>query len=229
MGLDIERIKGLCFDVDGTLSDTDDVWVKNFSTMVAPINFLSPRGNYNRLARWLVMALESPGNVVYTTLDRMHLDDDIARIYSRIAKTRLGRKPRLFWLIEGVLEMLIKFQSRFPMSVVSARDELTTKLFLDQYKLQPFFRSVVTSQSCLYTKPFPDPVIKAAQDMNLKPEQCLMIGDTTVDIRAGKSAGAQTVGVLCGFGTERELRRAGADLILESTAQLKEILQPTHV
>ena len=54
----------------------------------------------------------------------------------------------------------------------------------------------------------------AAQQMQVKPEECLMVGDTTVDIRAGKSAGAQTVGVLCGFGTERELRRAGADLNL---------------
>ena len=36
-----------------------------------------------------------------------------------------------------------------------------------------------------------------------------MIGDTTVDIRAGRSAGAQTVGVLCGFGEENELRRIG--------------------
>ena len=51
-----------------------------------------------------------------------------------------------------------------------------------------------------------------------------MIGDTTVDIRAGRAAGAQTVGVLCGFGSERELRRAGADLILASTAELGEML-----
>ena len=43
-----------------------------------------------------------------------------------------------------------------------------------------------------------------------------MIGDTTVDMRAGKAAGAQTVGVLCGFGEEPELRQLGADLILVS-------------
>jgi len=51
--------------------------------------------------------------------------------------------------------------------------------------------------------------------MNVSPENCLMIGDTTVDIRAGKSAGAQTVGVLCGFGEEPELKQMGADLILQ--------------
>ena len=51
-----------------------------------------------------------------------------------------------------------------------------------------------------------------------------MIGDTTVDMRAGKSAGAQTVGVLCGFGEEIELNQMGADVILEDTTKLLKIL-----
>ena len=51
----------------------------------------------------------------------------------------------------------------------------------------------------------------------------LMVGDTTVDVKTGRRAGAQTLGVLCGFGTEKELIRAGADLILASTADLKDL------
>ena len=51
-----------------------------------------------------------------------------------------------------------------------------------------------------------------------------MIGDTTVDIRAGISAGAQAVGVLCGFGEEPELLKMGAKLILKNTSELTDIL-----
>jgi phosphoglycolate phosphatase len=51
-----------------------------------------------------------------------------------------------------------------------------------------------------------------------------MIGDTTVDMLAGKAAGAQTVGVLCGFGTREELERNGADLVIDSTNLLAKIL-----
>jgi phosphoglycolate phosphatase len=51
-----------------------------------------------------------------------------------------------------------------------------------------------------------------------------MVGDTTVDIRAGIAAKAQTVGVLCGFGEREELLRAGAHLILESPASLAGVL-----
>ncbi len=51
-----------------------------------------------------------------------------------------------------------------------------------------------------------------------------MVGDATVDIRSGRFAGAQTIGVLCGFGEEAELRRQGADSILRTTADLGALL-----
>jgi phosphoglycolate phosphatase len=51
-----------------------------------------------------------------------------------------------------------------------------------------------------------------------------MVGDTTVDIRSGVSAGAQTVGVLCGFGEHQELQCAGSDLIVENVAELVGVL-----
>ena len=52
-----------------------------------------------------------------------------------------------------------------------------------------------------------------------------MVGDTSVDIRAGRAAGAQTVGVLCGFGEEAELREHAADMILSMTAELVQVLE----
>ena len=51
-----------------------------------------------------------------------------------------------------------------------------------------------------------------------------MIGDTTVDILAGKRAGAQTVGVLCGFSERAELELTGANAIIEHTTDLPELL-----
>ena len=54
-----------------------------------------------------------------------------------------------------------------------------------------------------------------------------MIGDTTVDILAAKAAGAQSVGVLCGFGERHELARNGADLIVDTTAMLSQVLYPS--
>jgi HAD superfamily hydrolase (TIGR01549 family) len=224
MAIDVSRIKAICFDVDGTLSDTDDMWVSQFTKRMDRIKFLFPNKDIVPFARWSVMVMESPGNLVYELFDRLHLDDDVAGLYSKIAKSRLGKKPKQFWLIPRGEEMLHHLKLKYPLAVVSARDAHGTGLFLEQFFLHPIFTAIATSQTCIYTKPFPDPVVWAAQQMQVKPEECLMVGDTTVDIRAGKSAGAQTVGVLCGFGTERELRRAGADLILSTTHELLDYL-----
>jgi phosphoglycolate phosphatase-like HAD superfamily hydrolase len=108
--------------------------------------------------------------------------------------------------------------------VVSARDERSTRLFLDQFSLTGYFAEIVTAVTAEHTKPYPDPLLYAAKKLGVSPENCLMIGDTTVDIRAGKAARAQTVGVLCGFGERPELERKGADLILQSTPELADVL-----
>jgi beta-phosphoglucomutase-like phosphatase (HAD superfamily) len=121
--------------------------------------------------------------------------------------------------------MLAQLHGRFPMAVVSARGVRNTHAFLKQFELTPYFQSVVTALTCEHTKPYPDPVLYAARQMGVPPENCLMIGDTTVDILAGIAAGAQTAGVLCGFGQHTELRRAGAHVILPATPLLTEILK----
>src|SRR5512133_710055 len=224
MGLDLARIQALCFDVDGTLSDTDDLWVSSFEKRMIWMRGLFPRGEVRPFARWAIMCAETPGNLVYNLLDRMDLDDAVGRLYSYLCQRRIGRRPHTFWLIQGIRETLGLLQPRYPLAVISARDQAGTQAFLEQHQLTEFFKVVASALTCRHTKPFPDPILWAAAQMGVAPENCLMVGDTTVDIRAGKAAGAQTVGVLCGFGQEAELRKAGADLILPHTAALPEIL-----
>lgn len=226
MALDLSRIKAICFDVDGTLSDTDDQWVASFERRLYLLRGLFPRQEMRPFARWAIMCAETPGNLVYHLLDWLDLDDEVGRLYNYLSRSRVGRRPKTFWVIQGVQDALCLLHKNYPLSVVSARDRLGTYRFLDQFELTSYFRAVATAMTCRHTKPYPDPIVWAAAQMGVLPENCLMVGDTTVDIRAGKAAGAQTVGVLSGFGQEAELRRAGADLILPGTAALAEILLP---
>ena len=223
MSLDIQKIQALCFDVDGTLSDTDDQYVAKFEKILRPLSFLFRDRDTYRAARRFVMWSETPGNMIFGIPDVLGLDDELASISDWL--TRKNPPPlKHFILIEGVREMLSALHEKYPMAVVTARNEEGTMQFLEQYDLLPFFDVIVTALTAEHSKPYPDPVLHAAKAMNIPPENCLMIGDTTVDIRAGKAAGAQTVGVLCGFGEEKELRHRGADLILETTAVLADIL-----
>lgn len=222
MTFDPTRVKAICFDVDGTLSDTDDNYVARIEHALRGVKKLFPRYNLHAAARWLVMVTETPANAVYHWLDMGSLDDEFARLYERLIKRRRAAK-KAFWLMLGAGDLLTDLASRYPLSIVSARDEFSTRAFVDQFLLGRFFHTLVCSQTCEHTKPYAEPVLFAAEQMNVDPKACVMIGDTTVDILAGKRAGAQTIGLLCGFGTERELQKAGADLIVKDLLELRKI------
>jgi HAD superfamily hydrolase (TIGR01509 family) len=224
MALDLARISGICLDVDGTISDTDNAWTNRLSQVLHPLRFLFKGHNPASFARWLVMTGGSPANALYHWLDRMSLDDTIAGLYEKFSRRRKSRRSS-FLLMDHALDFLELAASRYPVAIVSSRDDESTRQFIDQFELLGYFKAVVTSQTCKHTKPYADPVLFAAQWMGVAPDRCVMVGDTTVDILAGRAAGAQTIGVLCGFGTRRELEKAGADLIVKDLMELKKVIE----
>lgn len=222
--IDWQRVKALCFDVDGTLSDTDDLYVQRAERVFQAVRFALFGRDPKKLARNLVMHAETPGNLLYKLADRWGIDNWLSKLASPFARNTTPAHRAGFLLIPGVDDLLHTLHSRYPMAVVSARGQKSTLAFLRQYDLEKYFTAIATGRTCRYTKPYPDPVLWAAEKMGVAPENCLMIGDTVVDIQAGRAAGAQTVGVLCGFGELDELQAAGANIILKSTANLSEFL-----
>jgi phosphoglycolate phosphatase-like HAD superfamily hydrolase len=224
MALELARISALIFDVDGTLRDTDDQMVLMLEKWLRIGRFFFLGKEPRSVARWLVMKTETPGNFVFGLPDRLGIDERLAHLGNMVRQTGLRRSSSTFLIIPGVREMLAKLKPHYPMSIVSARDKRATMAFLEQFELTSFFQHIATAHTCRYTKPHPDPILWVAKQMRVPIENCLMVGDTSVDIRAGKAAGAQTVGVLCGFGELHELERMGADLILTDTPALADVL-----
>ena len=225
MPLFVSRIRAICFDVDGTLSDTDDQMVAQFVKFLLPVNFLLRKQPLPFVAQRMVMTLESPAHILMGVPDFLGLDEPGAWLFSGINRAIWRRRRNNFLLVSGVREMLQSLSQRYPLAVVSAQDSISTRAFLEQYDLLPFFTCIATAQTCFHTKPFPDPILWAARQMNIPPEACLMVGDTSVDMRARRAAGVQKVGVLCGFGERAELQKYGADLILTTTPELTLVLE----
>jgi phosphoglycolate phosphatase-like HAD superfamily hydrolase len=220
MPVDIAKVKAICFDVDGTLSDTDDQFVQRIVKFISPFRLIVGQKDVHSIARRLVMYTEGPGNWIYGIADRIGMDETIVAMGDRLYEMGIGDTDEPFILIDGVREMLVMLRDHFPLSIISTRGRKSTFRFLFQFELLSFFTAVATGQTCKHTKPYPDPIEWAAERMGVAASACLMIGDTVTDIRAGKRAGAQTVGVLCGFGEEKELKKAGADLIIDDTPDL---------
>ena len=224
MPLKVSQIRAICFDVDGTLSDSDDVMVAQLAELLYPFLFMFPGQDLLRVARRIVMETQAPAFFVYGIPDLIGLDKEIFALKDWIVNLS-KQETRPYQLVPGTREMLESLSQHYPLAVVSANEQHTTMAFLDQFNLTHMFKCIATGQTCQHTKPFADPIIWAAGEMGVPQQACLMVGDTSMDMRAGKAARAQTVGVLCGFGEEQELREHGADLILPITSELVQVLE----
>jgi HAD superfamily hydrolase (TIGR01509 family) len=237
MALDRSLVRALCFDVDGTLADTDDHIVARLAGLLDALPLLSGR-RAERLARQAVMAAETPVHAAYAKLDELGLDAPLSSLRRRLhAIKQQGTDPAHtrnlqaidevpHEMIAGVKEMIVALARHFPMCTISTGGAPRVDRFLQHYGVRAHFVAVIGAQTTRRMKPHPEPLLFAAAQMGVTPQDCLMIGDTTIDIRTGVAAGAQTVGVLCGFGTESELRHAGAQLILRTTSDLLGVLRP---
>ena len=238
MALDRSRIDALVFDIDGTLADTDDHLVAQIAAVLDAVPFVSGR-RAAQLARHLVMGAETPVNAAYAWIDRKGLDDELAAIKDLLSRARHQRyrsqehPPEAadedpHDMVADVEEMLRDLAPRYPMSAMSTGGEARIRAFLDHHGVLRHFTAVAGAQTTPRMKPFPDPLVFVAEAMNVDPARCLVIGDTTVDMETARAGGAQAVGVLCGFGTEDELVRSGADHILATTSDLLALLAPSE-
>jgi phosphoglycolate phosphatase len=217
---DADAVDAILFDLDGTLIDTDDQAVERLAQRLQRLHWPNSEG----AARWLVMAAETPGNASITFLDMLGLDAPLRSLYARLYKWRGLHTRENFCIMAGVRDMLSALEARYKLAVVTTRGQKDADAFLDQYDLHDLFGTLATCESTWRLKPHPSPVRYAAKQLNVPVERCVMVGDTTVDVRSARKAGAWTVAVLCGFGERKELERAGAHVILEHTSQLASIL-----
>jgi 2-phosphoglycolate phosphatase len=79
---------------------------------------------------------------------------------------------------------------------------------------------IITADDVRNKKPDAEPLVKCSQKLGASLGKCVYVGDTRVDIRAGKAAGMRTVGVLTGFDDYGALKREKPDAILNSIAQM---------
>ncbi|MGB3544209.1 HAD family hydrolase [Rubrivirga sp.] len=242
MPLDLDRIDGVVFDIDGTLADTDDHLVAQIATVLDAIPLISGR-RATDLARRLVMGAETPVNAAYGALDKLGLDDEMSAVKAKV-KDLLehvrGQRERAeshpadaadevpHDMVPGVEQMVREVAARYPISAMSTGGEIRIRAFLKHHGVLDLFAAVAGAQTTPRMKPFPDPLVFCADAMGVDPARCLVVGDTTVDMETAQAGEAQAVGVLCGFGTEDELRASGADLILATTSDLLNVLAPSE-
>lgn len=95
---------------------------------------------------------------------------------------------------------------------------------LNCFGIGKYFSSVMTALDTKKPKPSPEAIFKAVQTLDVQISDCLMAGDSVNDIKAGKAAGAKTVGLLSGLYYRDELAKECPDLILSDLTGLPDVI-----
>ena len=125
--------------------------------------------------------------------------------------------------VEGIPETLAQLTTHgFRHYVVTHRD-LRCREALEKLGLLPYFSGFVTAEDGLPRKPAPDLVNCCMSRYGLQPDECVIIGDRSLDTRAGQAAGIRTVLL---DADARFTEEKSADVRIETPLELKTLLLP---
>ncbi len=116
-------------------------------------------------------------------------------------------------------------QDNFHLGLVTFMRQPRLMRRLSKWRLTEYFDSIMTPEQFSEFKPSPQPYIKALEELGLSPADCCAVGDEPVDMQGAKAAGARTIGLPQGFFSEEELRKAGADIIIQSLPQISDVVR----
>lgn len=127
-------------------------------------------------------------------------------------------------LYKDVEEVMRSVHEQHKTAVVTAGKSAPREI--PRYGLAPYVDVIVSANDITKHKPDPEGVNLALERLGVAPSHAILIGDLATDIQAAKRAGlATTVGITHGFGSRDSLKKAGADYIIDSLAELPVALE----
>ncbi len=126
-------------------------------------------------------------------------------------------------LYPGVEEAL-KVLDRVSKAVITNKPTDYSVKILEGLGIRQHFRAILGGDFGGTKKPAPDALHQLMQQFSVDPERTMIVGDSIMDIEAGKNAGARTCAVLYGFGKKEDLIPLNPDYILNKIIDLKSIM-----
>lgn len=215
--------KACIFDLDGTLTDTLESLSYSVNATLKEMGLKQITDEMcksfvgNGARRLLEQSIQAAGD---TDASRI---DEAMDIYGRIFKQYCTYHVAPY---DGVTELLgVLKEMGVHMAVLSNKPHLQTKDVVSTFFSEEIFEQVYGQREGVPRKPDPAAVHELLQELGVKPEECIYIGDSEVDMATGCAAKVTTVGVTWGFRTKDSLIQSGANYTVDKPQELLAIVK----
>lgn len=201
-------IKAVIFDMDGVLVDTEPIMEKMMLQIFDELNI----GISNETIR-SYRGVSS--QKCWSELKQKYFLPETVDYY---VKERLNRGIEHFKihgvrLVDNVLNMLKVFKElSLKSALATSAAEERMKIILELTGIQDQFDTIISASSVINSKPDPEIFLTASKQMSIKPEDCLVIEDSTNGVKAAKNGGMKCIG----FDQYGEQDLTEADIIINS-------------
>jgi len=205
----------ILFDLDGTLIDSTDAIIESFYHSFKELNFKF-KGDTDDIKN----EIGYPLDIMYETLGVpkekvWDFVDSYKQYYRKISQKKTYLLPNA--------TQTIKLASSFArLGIVTTKTTAYTIPLLENFGIYEYFETIIGRQEVKNPKPHPEPILKALDQLDQKPNQNIyMIGDTKLDLIAASKAGINSVGVLCGYGNYNDLVQYSNNIVTDSLEAVK--------
>jgi len=214
-GVLLLKIEGIFFDLDGTLLDTSELIYRSFEYT---LNYFG----FPQLKREELLSFWGEPLAVTAKKFLPQEPEKWLKVYRQYMFENHDRLVKPFDGAPGTLKKLK--ETGIPMGIITSKIRKGAMRGLKTFGLDKFFEVVVAADDVALPKPNPEPLLKAAEILNIKPSYSLMVGDTLYDVQCAKNAGALSAAVGWSECADK-LKKAPYDYWLESFGDLIKLLK----
>lgn len=210
-------IKGILFDLDGTLINTNELIIKSYQHTLK--SFLNLDVSREEIIRYF-------GEPLKITLGRYCTQEQLPRLVECYRKFNIENHDRLTKCFPNVNQTLRFLKSKgLKLAVVTSKMRDTALRGLALCELTDYFDIVIAFEDTELHKPTGAPVIKALQELGLRPDEVLMVGDSPNDIQAAHNAGVRCVTVGYSAIDKHILKQFQPEYWIENFEELSDLIK----
>ena len=220
----MKSLQAILFDLDGTLIDTA-------GDLIASLNVLLKRRGHS--VKEIEVMRPHAGQGSYSLIRAAFGEDyneaefqQLALEFIEIYQTRMHNTTTLFPEAIATIENIEKRGIKW--GIVTNKSEQLSVPILQKLGLHSRADCLVFGDTTPEKKPHPEPLLHAAAQLNLVPQNCAYLGDTLNDIKAAINAGMHALAVSYGYRVkEIDISEWGAEAIFDTLSELRNWIDST--